>query len=153
MALQLQYCRCWLRDCVDSAGCHTVCWQVVVYISVLCVLPALPVKGSNEQELPACCLMTVAINSHSPTLTNRLLYLILFIARPFGFFFFSCFATFGVCPLTLPARAKDPCTLPVIHTNRLEQNRQHVQQQAETAAISICKPPHEPKEGTHPWWL
>ena len=57
--------------------------------------------------------------AYLPTFTNRLLYLILFIARPLGFFFFSCFATFGVCPLTLPARAKDPCTLPASQTDHI----------------------------------
>jgi hypothetical protein len=38
-------------------------------------------------------------------------------ARPRGFFFLSCFATLGVCPRTLPARASDPWTFPaqVIH--------------------------------------
>jgi hypothetical protein len=52
-------------------------------------------------------------NINSPTLTNRLLYLIRFMARPVGFFFFSCFGTLGVWPRTLPARASDPCTLPM----------------------------------------
>ena len=33
-----------------------------------------------------------------------------FLARPFGVFFFSCFSTFGVCDLTLPARAREPWT-------------------------------------------
>lgn len=46
------------------------------------------------------------------TLTNRRLYWIRLLARPVFFFFFSCFSTFGVCPLTLPARANEPCTLP-----------------------------------------
>lgn len=48
------------------------------------------------------------------TLTNRRVYVILFLARPFGVFFFSCFSTFGVAALTLPARASEPCTLPMI---------------------------------------
>merc|ERR1712045_602628 len=46
------------------------------------------------------------------TLTNRLLYWILLLARPVRFFFFSCASTFGVCPRTLPARAKEPWTFP-----------------------------------------
>lgn len=46
------------------------------------------------------------------TLTNRLLYWKRRLARPVFFFFFSCFSTLGVCPLTLPARARDPWTLP-----------------------------------------
>lgn len=44
----------------------------------------------------------------SPTFTKRRLYLIRFIARPVGFFFFSCLGTLGVWPRTLPARARDP---------------------------------------------
>lgn len=31
---------------------------------------------------------------------------------PVFFFFFSCFSTFGVWARTLPARAREPCTLP-----------------------------------------
>jgi len=34
-----------------------------------------------------------------------------FLARPLGVFFFSCLSTFGVCDLTLPARARDPWTV------------------------------------------
>nr|BAO02227.1 Mr_precursor_153 [Conus marmoreus] len=34
------------------------------------------------------------------------------LARPVFFFFFSCGSTLGVWPLTLPARAREPCTLP-----------------------------------------
>lgn len=45
--------------------------------------------------------------------TNRRLYWILLWARPRGCFFLSCFATLGVCPRTFPARASDPCTLPM----------------------------------------
>jgi len=47
------------------------------------------------------------------TLTKRLVYMSLFFARPFGSFFFSIFSTLGVCDLTLPARARDPWTLPI----------------------------------------
>eukprot|EP00411_Alexandrium_monilatum_P055172 CAMPEP_0175432618 /NCGR_PEP_ID=MMETSP0095-20121207/52978_1 /TAXON_ID=311494 /ORGANISM="Alexandrium monilatum, Strain CCMP3105" /LENGTH=55 /DNA_ID=CAMNT_0016732127 /DNA_START=90 /DNA_END=257 /DNA_ORIENTATION=- len=36
-----------------------------------------------------------------------------FLARPVSSFFFSALATFGVWFLTLPARAKLPCTLPI----------------------------------------
>ena len=46
------------------------------------------------------------------TLAKRRLNWMRLFARPVFFFFFSCFSTFGVCPLTLPARANDPCTLP-----------------------------------------
>ena len=68
------------------------------------------------------------------TLTKRRVYVILFFARPLGVFFFSCgstcalphqslvhiayaglgVSTFGVCDLTLPARASEPWTLPMI---------------------------------------
>jgi len=72
--------------------------------------------------LCSCC----SAAGNLPTLTNRLLYLILFIARPLGFFFFSCFATFGVCPRTLPARAKDPCTLPATNIIREQGDQQHL---------------------------
>lgn len=43
--------------------------------------------------------------------TNRRLYCIRLWARPLGFFFLSCLATLGVCPLTFPARAREPWTL------------------------------------------
>jgi hypothetical protein len=42
--------------------------------------------------------------------THRRLYRMRFFARPFGVFFFSCLSTFGVCDLTLPARAREPWT-------------------------------------------
>merc|ERR1719354_1397703 len=48
----------------------------------------------------------------STTLTNLLLYWILLLARPVFFFFFSTASTLGVWPLTLPARAREPWTLP-----------------------------------------
>lgn len=48
-----------------------------------------------------------------PAVTKRLLYWIRLWARPRGCFFLSCLATFGVWPLTLPARANDPWTFPV----------------------------------------
>lgn len=47
-----------------------------------------------------------------PAVTKRRLYCMRLWARPRGFFFLSCFATFGVWPLTFPARASDPWTLP-----------------------------------------
>ena len=55
-----------------------------------------------------------------PAVTKRRLCWRRLWARPLGFFFLSCFATFGVCPLTLPARAKDPWTFPEIskHSHR-----------------------------------
>ena len=46
------------------------------------------------------------------TLTKRRLYWMRRLARPVFFFFFSCFSTLDVCPLTLPARAREPWTLP-----------------------------------------
>merc|ERR1711976_699232 len=45
-------------------------------------------------------------------ITNRRLYWARRAARPVFFFFFSSASTFGVWPLTLPARAKEPWTLP-----------------------------------------
>jgi len=48
------------------------------------------------------------------TFTKRRLYRIRFFARPLGVFFFSCLSTLGVCDLTLPARARDPWTFPMI---------------------------------------
>ena len=46
------------------------------------------------------------------TLTNLRLYWILFLARPRAVFFFSWASTLGVWFFTLPARARDPWTLP-----------------------------------------
>ena len=46
------------------------------------------------------------------TLAKRRLNWIRLFERPVFFFLFSCFSTFGVCPLTFPARANEPCTLP-----------------------------------------
>ena len=40
------------------------------------------------------------------------------MARPLGFFFFSCLGTLGVWPRTLPARAREPCTLPATQHGR-----------------------------------
>lgn len=48
------------------------------------------------------------------TFTKRRLYLTRLQARPVGFLAFSWGATFGVCPRTFPARARDPCTFPTI---------------------------------------
>ncbi|KAG6523232.1 hypothetical protein ZIOFF_013086 [Zingiber officinale] len=60
-------------------------------------------------------------------------------ALPRGFFFLSCFATFGVCPRTFPARAKEPCTLPDADQNEddeLDTNTKLYQQRE----ISITNP-------------
>merc|ERR1719181_567814 len=48
------------------------------------------------------------------TVTKRRLYTRRFLARPVSFFFLSALATLGVWFLTLPARAKLPCTLPMV---------------------------------------
>merc|ERR1712093_730716 len=48
------------------------------------------------------------------TFTKRRVYVILFFARPLGVFFFSWGSTLGVCDLTLPARAREPWTLPML---------------------------------------
>lgn len=49
---------------------------------------------------------------HSPTLTKRRLYLRRLLALPVGFLGLSCLGTLGHCPRTLPARAREPWTLP-----------------------------------------
>ncbi len=58
-------------------------------------------------------------NNHAPTFTKRRLYLRRWNARPLGTFFFSAGATFGVCERTLPARAKEPWTLPATQEDSL----------------------------------
>ena len=58
------------------------------------------------------------IERNWPAVTKRRLYCMRLWARPLGFFFLSCLATFGVWPLTFPARASDPCTLPESNQNR-----------------------------------
>ena len=47
-------------------------------------------------------------------------------ALPLGVFFLSCFSTLAVWPLTLPARAREPCTLPA---------------QAELTWLALCQGP------------
>ena len=47
-------------------------------------------------------------------LRKRLLYTMRFFERPVSAFFFSAFATLGVWFFTLPARAKLPCTFPMV---------------------------------------
>jgi hypothetical protein len=66
--------------------------------------------SAPDSQLP--CRGAITSHIHSPTFTNRLLYWRRFMARPLGFFGLSCFATFGVWPRTLPARANEPWTLP-----------------------------------------
>lgn len=84
--------------------------------------------GRRMWRLPGCCCKILcaasqcvpvgappdpcARPSHAPTLTKRRVYLMRFMARPVGFFFFSCLGTLGHWPRTLPARARDPWTLP-----------------------------------------
>lgn len=53
-----------------------------------------------------------------PAVTNLRLYCMRLCARPLGFFFLSCLATLGVCPLTLPARASEPWTLPTMNKSK-----------------------------------
>lgn len=60
--------------------------------------------------------------------TNRRLYCILLWALPRGFFFLSCFATLGVCPLTFPARARDPWTLPDCKSPKKKKKKNHTNQ-------------------------
>ena len=69
-------------------------------------------------------------------MTKRRLCCNLLWARPRGFFFLSCLATFGVWPLTFPARANEPCTFPAIHYDtksatvllREKKKKQHVEE-------------------------
>lgn len=65
-----------------------------------------------DWEGPALALGPLFLPKVATTLTNLLLYSILLFALPVFFFFFSCLATFGVWPLTFPARARDPWTFP-----------------------------------------
>lgn len=86
---------------------------------------------------------------HSPTLTKRRLYFMRFIARPFGCFFFSCLGTLGVWPRTLPARARDPWTLPA-------STGQQGNQAEGTAGHDACGPWRQGAAGravTHPCCL
>ena len=82
----------------------------------------------------------------APTFTNRRLYLMRCAARPFGFFFLSAFATFGVWPRTLPARAKDPCTLPA--RQRIATGQARAPRSGATAAAGGGG-----GRGAHPWRL
>jgi hypothetical protein len=75
--------------------------------------PPRPAEGPRRgQELPWRGLRPAKPHADSPTFTKRRLYFMRFMARPRGFFFFSCFGTLGVWPRTLPARASEPWTLP-----------------------------------------
>merc|ERR1712044_22368 len=70
--------------------------------------PVQPITGTHyELELGPFLLPNEAT-----TLTNLRTYCSRRLARPVFLFFFSWASTFGVCPFTLPARAKDPCTFP-----------------------------------------
>lgn len=73
--------------------------------------------------------------------TKRRLYCMRLCARPRGCFFLSCFATFGVCPLTFPARASDPCTLPKTSNQKL------------TISVAIgMKREISSSSSFYPWW-
>jgi len=58
--------------------------------------------------------------------THRRLYRMRFLARPLGVFFFSCLSTFGVCDLTLPARARDPWTVHQYSVNDVRSDEEGV---------------------------
>ena len=113
-----------LQQAALQSNCKTVLWSSCACMHTVSLSVACPSWLWLRAVLAIFLLHSAAGNS--PTLTNRLLYLILFIARPLGFFFFSCFATFGVCPRTLPARAKDPCTLPATNLECQQGNQQHL---------------------------
>jgi len=106
-------CKCYWRECTYP--------RVSKYECLL--LQEKAEYRSRQRWCPGCTALSQSLEEcaasrhrsmNSPTFTNLLLYLIRFIARPLGCFFLSCFCTFGVCPRTFPARAKDPCTLPAI---------------------------------------
>jgi hypothetical protein len=81
--------------------------------------------------------------------TKRRLYCILLCARPRGFFFLSCAATLGVWPRTLPARARDPCTLPATQS---PQHRQGCEVRSERWYNRRQEQEKEKKgEGGYPW--
>lgn len=82
-----------------------------------------------------------------PAVTNRRLYCMRLWARPRGFFFLSCFATLGVWPLTLPARARDPCTLP-----EKTKTPKHINQILEKNPYRIWERSEEEKLFGEKWW-
>ena len=82
-----------------------------------------------------------------PAVTKRRLCCRRLWARPLGFFFLSCFATFGVCPLTLPARAKDPWTFPEIVKTHLTSTDPHQKKNQKL----IYKFQEVSKDFTHDW--
>merc|ERR1719461_2276356 len=74
-------------------------------------------KANSLIETKSPCFYELALGPFlrpkvATTLTNLLLYWMRLLARPVFFFFFSWASTLGVCPRTLPARAKEPWTLP-----------------------------------------
>ena len=70
------------------------------------------------------------------TLTKRRLYCSLFFARPVCFLALSVFfATLGVCPRTLPARASEPWTLPCEH--RRDEGGQRVRGRKEQKYVQL----------------
>jgi hypothetical protein len=132
-------------------------------------MPQLLTPSSSPSLLPHRCRVAYEVGLGfifrlppvMVTFTKRRVYVILFLARPLGVFFFSCFSTcghmsvsasgllnfhsrdacgrsagvaspglpshvplflhligvhrtLGVCDLTLPARAREPCTLPIV---------------------------------------
>lgn len=78
-----------------------------------------------------------SLKKHLPAVTNLRLYCIRLWARPRGFFFLSCLATLGVCPLTLPARAKDPWTLPECRSIRnIKQKRIKCERKIESSRFT-----------------
>jgi hypothetical protein len=71
-------------------------------------------RARGRTILPSGCVLgPFFLPTPTTTFTKRRLYCSRFFARPVSCFFFSCFATLGVCPRTLPARAREPWTLPL----------------------------------------
>ena len=124
----------------NSESFRAMCWNalaLVVHQSAIAVEITIRYSDTEQDELEVCFPQSLfhqeqqpqnakSSKHHVPTLTNLLLYLMRFMARPLGCFFLSCFCTFGVCPRTFPARAKDPCTLPAKHLTSFNYCQPHL---------------------------
>lgn len=86
-----------------------------------------------------------------PAVTNRRLCCMRLWARPRGFFFLSCFATLGVWPLTLPARARDPWTLPAFQFSNTTKFNLIMFEFSFNAQTIMIK--HRNRVVTNPFWF
>lgn len=112
-----KFTACWGPSCRSRPLCNektkAKAWDSAHVVSMECSMPF----WSSPQTIQRVshCKKTFhlrTIKAYLPTFTKRRLYLMRFMARPLGFFFLSCLGTLGVWPRTLPARAKEPWTLP-----------------------------------------